>query len=166
MAGEWACSDGRDGLVRCYEADLDGLSVLRLNATGNGTLTWLAVLARHRIFWQRCSVSEEDRDYLLRHFPADPSPYDVIIGCHADGYRFTLTQDFLSGTVPLSVLTAAAGSGEQTVFRSPCALARIRFARAEPAGAAVCYPRKVARDLELLRRSRRDARIQGRVRCS
>lgn len=32
LAKEWACADNRDGFANRYEADLNGLSVLNLNA--------------------------------------------------------------------------------------------------------------------------------------
>ena len=157
LAKEWACSDNRDGFANCYEASLDGLSVLNLNDPEYNILNWLAILAKYRIYWQNGSAAEEARNYLHDHFFIDPSPYDVIIGCRADDSYFTFAQNFVSGTIPLSRLSEAmrlGKPGEQIVFKSREAFSYIRFTGAEPASAAIWYNKKVSRDRE----ARRDYR--------
>ena len=68
-----------DGFSNSYEADLDGLSILNLNAPEYNILNWLAILTKYRTYWQKNSISEEAKNYLQQHFFIDPAPYDVII---------------------------------------------------------------------------------------
>ena len=149
LAKEWACADNRDGFANCYEASLDGLSVMNLNAPDYNILNWLAILAKYRTYWQNGSVAEEAKEYLQRHFFIDPTSYDVIIGYRADDSYFTFAQDFVSGTIPLSKLSEAmrlGKLGEQIVFKSSEAFSHIHFIGAEPACAAAWYEKKAARD--------------------
>ena len=151
LAKEWACADNRDGYANCYEADLSGLTVLNLNAPEYSILSWLAVLARYRTYWQSGSIAEEAKDYLQRNFFVDPSGFDVIIGYRADDSYFTFAQDFVSNAIPLSKLSEAmrlGKLGEQIVFKSRESFSHIRFLHAEPANAAEYYEKKTARDRE------------------
>ena len=100
LARERACSDNRDGYVNSYEADLEDLSILRLNSPDCSVLNWLAILAKYRTFWQNGSVAAEAKEYLMRHFFIDPTGFDVIIGYRADDSYFTFAQDFVSGPFP------------------------------------------------------------------
>ncbi|MBR0093149.1 MAG: DUF3990 domain-containing protein [Lachnospiraceae bacterium] len=154
LAKEWACADNRDGFANSYGADLDGLSVLNLNAPEYNILNWLAVLAKYRTYWQNGSIAEEAKEYLRQHFFIDPSPFDVIIGYRADDSYFTFAQDFVSGAIPLSKLSEAmrlGKLGEQIVFKSPESFSHIHFIGAEPAKAVTWYERKTARDKEARR---------------
>ncbi len=151
LAKEWACADNRDGFANCYETDLDGLSVLNLNAPEFNILNWLAILAKYRTYWQNGSVAEEAKDYLQKHFFVDPTSYDIIIGYRADDSYFTFAQDFVSGTIPLSKLSEAmrlGKLGEQIVFKSREAFSHIHFIGAEPAAASAWYEKKTTRDRE------------------
>lgn len=166
LAKEWACSDNRDGFANSYEAELDGLSVLNLNAPGFCILNWLAVLAKFRTYWQNGSVAEEAQDYLQQHFFVDPTPYDVVIGYRADDSYFTFAQDFVSGAISLSKLSEAmrlGKLGEQIVFRSREAFAHIHFVGAEPASAAIWHEMKVSRDLEARKAYRRTKKAPSMV---
>ena len=158
LAKEWACSDNRDGFANCYEADMDGLTVLNLNAPEFNILNWLAILTKYRTYWQSGSVASEAKDYLQRHFFIDPTPYDVIIGYRADDSYFSFAQDFVSGAIPLSKLSDAmhlGRLGEQIVFKSRESFSHIRFTGAEPADADIWYERKVSRDRDARRAYRK-----------
>ena len=167
LAKEWACADNRDGFANCYEADLNGLTVLNLNAPVYSILNWLAVLARYRTYWQSGSIAEEAKDYLQRNFFIDPSGFDVIIGYRADDSYFTFAQDFVSNAIPLSKLAEAmrlGKLGEQIVFKSRRSLAQIHFLHAEPASAAKYYEKKAARDREARRAYRSTRKATGMIR--
>ena len=158
LAKEWACSDNRDGFANCYEADMDGLTVLNLNAPEFNILNWLVILTKYRTYWQSGSVASEAKDYLQRHFFIDPTPYDVIIGYRADDSYFSFAQDFVSGAIPLSKLSDAmhlGRLGEQIVFKSRESFSHIRFTGAEPADADIWYERKVSRDRDARRAYRK-----------
>ena len=158
LAKEWACSDNRDGFANCYEADMDGLTVLNLNAPEFNILNWLAILTKYRTYWQSGSVASEAKDYLQRHFFIDPTPYDVIIGYRADDSYFSFAQDFVSGAIPLSKLSDAmhlGRLGEQIVFKSRESFSHIRLTGAEPADADIWYERKVSRDRDARRAYRK-----------
>lgn len=166
LAKEWACADNRDGFANCYEADLNSLSVLNLNAPEYSILNWLAILAKYRTYWQKGSVAEEAKEYLQRHFFIDPSHYDVIIGYRADDSYFSFAQDFVAGTIPLSKLSEAmrlGKLGEQIVFKSREAFSHIRFTGAEPASAAAWYEKKTVRDREARRSYRKTKKASGIV---
>ena len=158
LAKEWACSDNRDGFANCYEADMDGLTVLNLNAPEFNILNWLVILTKYRTYWQSGSVASEAKDYLQRHFFIDPTPYDVIIGYRADDSYFSFAQDFVSGAIPLSKLSDSmhlGRLGEQIVFKSRESFSHIRFTGAEPADADIWYERKVSRDRDARRAYRK-----------
>ena len=149
LAKEWACSENKDGFANSYEANLEGLSILNLNAPEYSILNWLAILAKYRTYWQNASISEEAKKYLQEHFFIDPSGFDMIIGYRADDSYFAFAQDFVAGTISLSRLSEAmrlGKLGEQIVFKSREAFSRIRFLGAEPASTLVYYPQKRNRD--------------------
>ena len=150
LAREWACSRNRDGFSNSYEADLDNLKILNLNAPEYNILNWLAILTKYRTYWQKTSIAEEAKDYLQRNFFIDPSAYDVIIGYRADDSYFSFAQDFISGTISLAKLSEAmrlGKLGEQIVFKSQESYSHIRFIKADPVDAAVYYEKKTTRDL-------------------
>ena len=68
IAKEWACGRNRDGIVNAYEFDPSGLEVLYLNSPEYGILTWLAILAHYRSYWQKASIAEEAKEYLEKYF--------------------------------------------------------------------------------------------------
>ena len=161
LAKEWACSDNRDGFANRYELDLNGLSILNLNAPEYTILNWLAILARYRTYWQNSSIAEEAKNYLHEHFFIDPSGYDIIIGYRADDSYFTFAQDFISGAISLAKLYAALSLGklgEQIVPKSRESSTHIQFTGAEPASAAVYYEKKTVRDREARREYRKTKR--------
>ena len=158
LAREWACGAGTNGFSNCYEADLDGLSILNLNAPEYNILNWLAVLAKYRTYWQNGSIAQEAKEYLQKHFFIDPSGYDVIIGYRADDSYFSFAQDFVAGTISLAKLTEAmrlGKLGEQVVFKSRKAFTRLRFVGVEPVNAVIYYEKKATRDQEARREYRK-----------
>ena len=166
LAKEWACSDNRNGFANIYEADLNGLTVLNLNAPDYNILNWLAILAKYRTYWQNGSIAEEAKRYLQKHFFIEPSSYDVIIGYRADDSYFTFAQDFVSGVIPLSKLSEAmhlGKLGEQIVFKSRESFSHLRFIDAEPASASVWYEKKATRDREARRAYRNTQKTSSMV---
>ncbi len=151
LAKEWACSKNQDGFVNVYEADLDKLKILNLNAPEYNILNWLAILTKYRTYWQNGSISEQAKAYLQKHFYIDPAPYDVIIGYRADDSYFSFAQDFVAGTISVSKLSEAmhlGKLGEQIVFKSKESYSYLRFLRAEPVEASVYFVKKKNRDAE------------------
>ena len=166
LAKEWACSDNRNGFANIYEADLNGLTVLNLNAPDYNILNWLAILAKYRTYWQNGSIAEEAKRYLQKHFFIEPSSYDVIIGYRADDSYFTFAQDFVSGVIPLFKLSEAmhlGKLGEQIVFKSREAFSHLRFIDTEPASASVWYEKKATRDREARRAYRNTKKTSSMV---
>ena len=161
LAKEWACSNNSDGFANIYEADLNSLRILNLNAPEYNILNWLAILTRYRTYWQNSSIAEEAKDYLQQHFFIEPAEYDVIIGYRADDSYFTFAQDFVAGTISLSKLSEAMRLGKlgvQIVFKSQKAFKHLHFIGAESASAAVFYERKTTRDREARRAYRNTKR--------
>ncbi|MBQ8031182.1 MAG: DUF3990 domain-containing protein [Butyrivibrio sp.] len=149
LAKEWACGKGTDGYANKYEIDLEGLSILNLNEEPYNILNWLAVLTRHRSYWQRSSISEQAKDYLQEHFYIDISKADVIIGYRADDSYFSFAQDFVSGAIPLSKLKDAMHLGKlglQIVLKSERAFGAIRYLDNELADAQTYFSLKTDRD--------------------
>ncbi len=161
LAKEWACANGYDGFANSYNLDLEGLSVLNLNAPEYNILNWLAILTRYRTYWQKNSIAEEAKNYLQENFFIDPEQYDVIIGYRADDSYFSFAQDFISGTISLSKLSEAmrlGKLGEQIVLKSKASFSHIRFISAEPAASDTYYEKKNARDAEA-RSAYRETRV-------
>ena len=154
LAKEWACGDARDGFANMYEFDTKGLNILDLNAPGYSILNWLAILAKHRTYWQNNAISEEAKEYLQKYFYVDLEAYDVIKGYRADDSYFSFAQDFVAGTISLSKLSSAmrlGNLGEQIVLKSPKAFENIVFVDAKKAEAATYYEKKLSRDKEARR---------------
>ena len=151
LAKEWACSKNQNGFVNVYEADLDNLNILNLNAPEYNILNWLAILTKNRTYWQNGSISEQAKAYLQKHFYIDTAPYDVIIGYRADDSYFSFAQDFVAGTISVSKLSEAmhlGKLGEQIVFKSKESFSHISFVRADPVEASVYFEKKKNRDTE------------------
>ena len=158
LAKEWACAKNTDGFANRYELDLDGLRILNLNSPEYNILNWLAVLTKHRSYWQNGSIAEEAKNYLQENFYVDISSYDIIIGYRADDSYFSFAQDFVAGTISLRKLSEAmhlGKLGEQIVLKSERSYQHIHFLDAEPADAATYYEKKAARDREARREYRK-----------
>ncbi|MBQ7482185.1 MAG: DUF3990 domain-containing protein [Lachnospiraceae bacterium] len=150
LAKEWACGRGSGGYANKYELDPDGLSIIDLNADPYSILNWLAVLTRHRTYWQDGSISEEAKDYLQKNFCVDMAEYDIIMGYRADDSYFTFAQDFISNVIPLGKLKTAMHLGElgvEVVLKSRRAFESIRFQGYEEAEPEIYYAKKSERDI-------------------
>lgn len=136
LAKEWACLRGTDGFANQYELDLAGLDVMDLNGPGYNTLNWLALLAKHRSYWEKSSLSYEAKAYLQKHFLPDVSRADVVCGYRADDSYFTFAKNFVANGISLGQLQEAmrlGKLGEQVVLVSKRAFSGIRFMGAVPA---------------------------------
>ena len=158
LAKEWACAKDTDGYANKYELDLSNLKILNLNSPEYNILNWLAVLAKHRTYWQSSSIAEEAKVYLQQHFLVDISPYDIIIGYRADDSYFSFAQDFISNSISLKKLTEAmhlGKLGEQIVLKSGRAFQSIRFLGVEDALREEYFIKKISRDREARREYRK-----------
>ncbi len=147
MAKEWACKDGKDGYVNRYELETEGLRLLDLSA--HTALNWIALLLKHRTFRLRSPIASDAREYLIRRFAPDTAEYDVIEGYRADDSYFQYAESFVENTLSLRGLSRALTLGKlgmQTVLVSGKAFRQIAFIGAEPAEAALYYPKFAERD--------------------
>lgn len=157
LAKEWACSRDADGYANIYEFDTTGLAILDLNSPKYGILTWLAILAHYRSYWENGNISRQAKDYLEKHFFVSSDGYDVIRGYRADNSYFTFAKNFISNGISLSQLKQAmhlGALGEQVVPKSKKAFEQIEYQGNIPAKAAVYAEQALARD--------RDARLMYR----
>lgn len=112
-------------------------------------LNWLAILAKHRTYWENSTVSEMAKKYLAENFIIDTSGFDVIIGYRADDSYFSFAQDFVAGAISYRQLGEAmrlGKLGEQIVLMSERAFGRIKYISSNPADASVYYKKKKERD--------------------
>lgn len=130
LAKEWACAKGTDGFANIYQFDLTGLKVLDLNSGRYCILTWLAILAKYRTYWENGSISREAKDYLQKNFFISPEKYDVVRGYRADDSYFTFAKNFVSNGISLEQLKEAmhlGALGEQIVLKSKAAFSQITY---------------------------------------
>ncbi len=149
LAKEWACAKNTDGYANIYEIDLSELNVLYLNDDKYTILHWLAILAKHRTYWQRGSISETAKNYIEEHYYIDVSTYDCIVGYRADDSYFTFAQDFVSGAISLSKLSEAmylGKLGEQIVIKSEKAFSKLEYLGCEFAQKEEFFAKKSSRD--------------------
>ena len=154
LAKEWACGKNTNGFANEYRLECDDLRILDLNGPEFSILTWLAVLARHRTYWQKGSIAEEAKRYIEREFLPDLTGCDLIRGYRADDSYFSFAQDFVSGAISLRKLQEAmhlGELGEQIVLKSERAFREIEFLRSIPANAEEYYAKKSMRDLQARR---------------
>lgn len=158
LAMEWACAKNTNGYANQYELDMTGLSVLNLNSEKYNILNWLALLAAHRTYWEKSSISEQAKKYLKDNFMPDIQKYDIIIGYRADDSYFSFAQDFVANAVSLRQLDKAmhlGRLGEQAVLKSREAFERIQFIDSIPAQKEEYFAKKTLRDKEARRDYRR-----------
>ncbi len=149
LAKEWACGKGTNGYANQYELDTANMNIINLNEEPYNILNWLAVLTKHRSYWQKSSISAEAKEYLQEHFLVDISDADIIIGYRADDSYFSFAQDFVSGAIPLSKLKDAMYLGDlglQFVLKSKRAFEAIKYLGNERADAATFFRLKTERD--------------------
>lgn len=132
LAKEWACLKGTNGFANAYELDETRLNIVQLNGKGYHILNWLALLAKHRTYWENSSISAQAKQYLQEHFLPDVSDADVICGYRADDSYFSFAKAFVSNGITLDQLGRAmklGQLGEQIVLMSEKA-----FSQIEPVG--------------------------------
>lgn len=130
LAKEWACAKGTDGFANIYQFDLSGLIILDLTSDEYSILTWLAILAKYRTYWENGSISREAKDYLSHNFFVSPEKYDVVRGYRADDSYFTFAKNFVSNGISLEQLKKAmylGALGEQIVLKSKAAFSQITY---------------------------------------
>lgn len=130
LAKEWACVRGTDGFANIYQMDVSGLKILDLNSGKYGILTWLAILAKYRTYWENGNISREAKDYLKEHFFVSPDGYDIVRGYRADDSYFTFAKNFVSNGISLEQLKKAmylGALGEQIVLKSEKAFTQIKY---------------------------------------
>lgn len=136
LAKEWACMKGTDGVANIYQFDISGLKVLDLNSGKYSILTWLAVLARYRSYWENGNISREAKEYLMKNFFVSPEEYDVVRGYRADDSYFTFAKNFVSNGISLEQLKKAmflGALGEQIVLKSEAAFSQLTYSGNLPA---------------------------------
>lgn len=152
LAREWACRcEEIDGVANRYELDLDGLTVLDLDAGTRSVLEWLSVLLTHRVVNLGSPVALEAAEWIRENYPVDLSGYDVICGYRADDSYFSFVRQFVSNSLSVEQLSWAmrlGGLGRQVALRTPRALDSLEYVGFEPAPARSFYPRRKRRDLE------------------
>jgi len=154
LAKEWAVGKDHDGWANVYEIDDSELRILNLNDRKYTILHWLAILLENRQFETEYGLASEAKDYLLANFKAPYKTADVIIGSRADDSYFSFAQDFLSGSISYSQLTAAMRLGKlgnQYVLKSRKAFRQIEYVESLAALREDHLARKEARD-QLARR--------------
>lgn len=159
LAKEWACGKGNNGYANSYELELDGLKILDLNQEPYTILNWLAVLTKHRSYWQNSSISENAKRYLQENFYVDLNGYDVVRGYRADDSYFSFAQDFVSGLISYKTLSRAmrlGELGEQTVLISQKAFSQIKYTGNVEANPEIYFQKKTDRD----KRARKAYRLE------
>lgn len=162
LAKEWACAKKSDGYANIYEFELSDLNVLYLNSEKYHILHWLAILTKHRTYWERGSISETAKNYLREHYSIDLQEYDCIIGYRADDSYFTFAQDFVAGAISLEKLSEAmhlGKLGEQIVLKSKKAFHNLQYVGCEFATKEEYFVKKDARDKSARREYRQSKMI-------
>ena len=149
MAKEWACKQNTDGFVNSYELNTDGLKILDLTDGQHTVLNWIAILLKYRTFKLSSEIAIDARDYIIEHYSANISDYDVVIGYRADDSYFQYAESFVSNGLSLRSLNKAlklGKLGEQTVLVSQKAFDQIKFIDAAPVSKDEYYPKFIDRD--------------------
>lgn len=160
-AKEWACQNNSDGYANRYSFSADGLNVVDLNGSGYSILNWLAVLAKHRSYWERSAISEQAKRYLQENFYPDLSSADVIRGYRADDSYFAFARTFVSNGITVEQLTRAmqlGNLGEQVVLVSRRSFEQIEWDSAETADCATYFLLAKQREQEASRAYRKIVR--------
>lgn len=165
LAKEWAVGKDHDGFANQYEIEEEGLDILNLNDKKYCVLHWLAVLLENRQFETEYGIASEAKDYLGKNFSVPYDEVDVVIGYRADDSYFSFAQDFISGAISYSQLSAAMRLGKlgnQYVLKSKKAFDAIKFVESKPARRADFLRSKEIRDLaarnEYLKQIRKERR--------
>lgn len=151
LAKEWACSHDSDGYANQYSLNLDGLTILNLNAPEFNILNWLAILLDNRKFTISDGLPQEARKYILNNFLPEYKSFDIIKGYRADDSYFSYANDFINNSLSLSDLKEVmmlGKLGEQIVLKSKKAFEAITPVRSIPAERAEYYARYCNRDVQ------------------
>jgi len=130
LAKEWAVGKDHDGWANVYRIEDSDLEILNLNSRRFTILHWLAILLENRQFETEYGLAREAKEYLIENFATPYESADVIIGYRADDSYFSFAQDFLTGMISYSQLTAAMRLGKlgnQYVLKSERAFSRIEY---------------------------------------
>lgn len=165
LAKEWAVGKDHNGFANHYEIDEGGLNILNLNGKKYCVLHWLAVLLENRQFETEYGLASEAKDYLRKNFSVPYDEVDVVIGYRADDSYFSFAQDFISGAISYSQLSAAMRLGKlgnQYVLKSKKAFDALKYIESTPARRADFLRSKEIRDLaarnEYLKQIRKERR--------
>lgn len=150
LSKEWACSQDTDGYANCFDLNIDGLSVLNLNAPEINILNWLAILLDNRKFSIAGGLPAQAKSYILDNFLLDYRNYDIIRGNRADDSYFAFAKDFVNNSLSLKDLKRAmelGGLGEQIVIKSHDAFDAITVLAPIPADRNEYFAKYSSRDL-------------------
>lgn len=152
MAAEWSATYSQYGYVNQYEFTPGRLHVVDL-CDGNYTiLSWLAVVLKYRNLDMKSTLTLERRDYIVENFFPDISSADVIKGLRADNSNFYIARQFLNNAISLSTLQEAMyqpESNAQMVLKTPKALKKVIFLKADPILWHAYFTSAMERDLSL-----------------
>ena len=160
LAGEWACSDGNDGIINSYTLDTSDLDILHLNSNDYSILHWLYVLIDNRGIRSSTPIMDAGVKWLKDNFTLDITGYDVIIGYRADDSYYSFTRAFLANEISLEQLShamALGDLGEQIVLKSEKAFDSILFKGFEEVDAGTYHvlfedrDRKARTDFSMMR---------------
>lgn len=135
LAHEWACSDGEDGIVNCYQLNMDGLKTLNFTSENFNILNWAATLLKYRKD-EDTGPAEGNKKYLMDHFAVDIDGYDLIYAYRADDSYLGFTRLFLQNFLSVERLEKAMVAGDlgmQLVLKTQKAFDAIKFIHAETA---------------------------------
>jgi hypothetical protein len=151
LAKEWAVKNKTDGYANEYSLDTASLKILNL-LDGNYTLLhWIALLLKNRHFDLSNPLTNDARNYLLKHYLIDTKDYDIIIGYRADDSYFAYAQAFLESNLSLRVLNEALYLGKlgmQIVLVSEIAFKNIKFIKAIFVDKNIYFTKYVNKDLK------------------
>ena len=150
LAKEWACKRENDGFANKYLLKAQELYVLELTDDIHNVLNWIAILLRHRKFRLGAALSEEARDYIIKHFAPDTANCDIIIGYRADDSYFQYAEAFVENAIPVRLLNKAlllGNLGIQTAFISQKSLDALCFNGAIKSEREMYYSRFSKRDI-------------------
>lgn len=150
MAKEWACAvPGQDGYANQYELNCEGLRILNLSEQTYHVLNWLAILAANRDFRTAAPIGMEGKEYLIREFGVDLTPYDIVRGYRADDSYFAFARAFVNNMITTAQLEQAmrlGKLGEQIVLKSDEAFRQLRFLGKDFADASIYFAKRERRN--------------------
>ena len=104
LAGGWACSDGKDGIINTYSLELFDLQILCLDPEPRAVLQWLRFLLANRTIRPRTPAMAAGIEWLKETFSADLFGIDIVVGPAADDSRFSLATAFLANRISIQQL--------------------------------------------------------------